>query len=417
MFESGQEIRFFYDSINKIYDNRTGQIVKDKISVLSINKKPDSTSPFNIDHNLQVTKEYRDPEGYIDSKKVEVGFYDTDDDGVVDDPQTFDQIVAPTVNSTSKWVFTKKYITTDNIEDYKYFDNSAGTISVVANESAIGSLSGFADGKLWYIVQTEVFKKYNKTAGLLELTTDYRAYVGRDKLKFHYVHTADDDSRIDPSSSNINDVYLLTKTYDTNFRLYLDNVTSAKPLPPSSDQLFNSYGSDISKIKSISDDVIYHPVKYKILFGAKAETDMQATFKIVKNPNEVVNDNDIKAQVVSAVNEFFALENWDFGDVFHFAELSTYIMNQVAPDIVNLVIVPKQEAQAFGSLFEIKSESDEIFISGATVDDVEVIDAITASRIKATGDVVTASSTTVQGVVSGTSYNSTTTTTTTSSPN
>ena len=138
---------------------------------------------FNIDHNLQVTKEYRDPEGYIDSKKVEVGFYDTDDDGVVDDPQTFDQIVAPTVNSTSKWVFTKKYITTDNIEDYKYFDNSAGTISVVANESAIGSLSGFADGKLWYIVQTEVFKKYNKTAGLLELTTDYRAYVGRDKLK------------------------------------------------------------------------------------------------------------------------------------------------------------------------------------------------------------------------------------------
>ena len=71
----------------------------------------------------------------------------------------------------------------------------------------------------------------------------------------------------------------------------------------------------------------------------------------------------------------FALENWDFGDVFHFAELSTYIMNQVAPDIVNLVIVPKQEAQAFGSLFEIKSESDEIFISGATVDDVEVIDA------------------------------------------
>ena len=35
VFESGQEIRFFYDSINKIYDNRTGQIVKDKISVLS----------------------------------------------------------------------------------------------------------------------------------------------------------------------------------------------------------------------------------------------------------------------------------------------------------------------------------------------------------------------------------------------
>jgi hypothetical protein len=404
VFESNEEIRFFYDSINKIFDNKTGQIVKDKIRIMSINTKPDSVNPFNLDYDWQIVKEYRDPEGYIDSKKVEIGFYDSDDDSVVDDPETFIQVVDPTVNSQSKWVFTKKYVTTDNIDDYKYVDNAIENITVVANESLVGSLSGQTNGKVFYIETPGVFKKYNSTSGLLELTTDYRAYIGRDKLKFHYIHSADDDSRIDPSSTNINDAYLLTKQYDTQFRLWLDGVVSAKPLPPSSDTLFNSYGSEINKIKSISDDVIYHPVKYKVLFGSKADSDMQATFKIVKNPDEVVNDNDIKAQVVSAIDEFFALENWDFGDIFHFAELSTYIMSQVSPAIVNLVIVPKQESQAFGSLFEIKSESDEIFISGATVDDVEVIDAITASRLKASGNVVTTSTTTTTGVVSGTDY-------------
>ena len=35
------------------------------------------------------------------------------------------------------------------------------------------------------------------------------------------------------------------------------------------------------KIKSLSDEIIYHPVKYKVLFGSKADTDLQGTFKVV----------------------------------------------------------------------------------------------------------------------------------------
>jgi hypothetical protein len=97
----------------------------------------------------------------------------------------------------------------------------------------------------------------------------------------------------------------------------------------------------------------------------------------------------VKVRVIQAVNEYFDLENWDFGDTFYFSELSTYVMTQLAPDIVTFVIVPDQASQSFGSLFEIKSESDEIFISGATVDDVEIIDAITASKLKSSGSIVT----------------------------
>jgi hypothetical protein len=64
-------------------------------------------------------------------------------------------------------------------------------------------------------------------------------------------------------------------------------------------------------------------------------------------------------------------------------ELITYITNEVAPDISNLVIVPNQSTQVFGSLFEIQSRPDEIFVSGARVDDVEIVTAITASEIRA----------------------------------
>jgi hypothetical protein len=121
---------------------------------------------------------------------------------------------------------------------------------------------------------------------------------------------------------------------------------------------------------------------------------------VVKNSSEVVNDDDVKVRVIEAINEYFALENWDFGDIFYFSELSAYVMNQLAPDIVTFVIVPDQATQTFGSLFEIKSESDEIFISGATVDDVEIIDAVTASRLKASGTVVSSTSTSNVGITS-----------------
>ena len=404
IFESAEEIRFYYDSSDKVFDNKTGQIIKDKIAVLSINLKPDALIPFTVQHDWEISDAYRDADGYVDSKKVEVSFYDFDEDGVVDDPETFLEIVSELVNPLTKFIFQKKYLTTDGIEDYSYMDSAS--ITIVQAESYIGALSQYTDGQVFYLVTENVFKKYVYATTSVDLITDYRAFVGRDKLKFQYIHAADDDNRIDPSGSNIIDTYLLTKEYDGSFREFLDGTTTIKPLPPSSDNLFNNYGSEINKIKSISDEVIYHPVKYKVLFGASADLDLQATFKIVKNPDQVVNTNAIKAKVISAINQFFALDNWDFGDTFYFSELSTFIMATVAPDLVTIVIVPNQELQGFGSLYEIKSESDEIFISGAIVDNVEVIDAVTASRLKASGRVLTVATSTNSGIQSAGTYTS-----------
>ena len=83
------------------------------------------------------------------------------------------------------------------------------------------------------------------------------------------------------------------------------------------------------------------------------------------------------------MNDFFDINNWDFGDRFYLSELSTYVLNVVSPDISNLVILPRQSSQAFGSLFEIQSKPDEIFANGATVDDIEIVTSITAAEINA----------------------------------
>jgi len=387
VFESDNEIRFYYDSNDKVYDNKTGKIVKDKISVLSINTQPDSLIPFAENFDWEILEEYRDREGYIDSTKVEVTFADNDSDGTLDDPELFVNIVNPTVNPDNKLIVLEKYFTEAGTEDFRYIDYESAGIRI----GIPTTLSSYNDGDVFYSSDNNTFYKLNASVPELVVTSNYKAFPGRANLKFHYVHAADSNSRIDPSASNLIDVYMLTKNYDRNYRQFLDGQITQRPLPPSSDELFRLYGSEINKIKSISDEVIYHPVKYKVLFGPQAKSDLQSTFKLVKNPDLVLNDNDVKTRVIDAVNQYFALENWDFGDTFYFQELATYVMNRLAPDLVTMVIVPKQTAQAFGSLFEIRSEADEIFINGATVDQVEIIDEITASRLNADGNVITAS--------------------------
>ena len=402
VFESDEEIKFYYDSADKIYDNRSGKIVKDKIDVLSINPKNGGlTESFVNNFTWEIVEEYRDTEGYIDSKKIQVSFFDNDDDGVVDNPEIFEDVVNPVnVDDEYKYIFQEKYNTDENLEEFKYVSNNDLNVTFRDNTTQSVSFSFLNDGDLVYYKEQNIFKKYDSTIDNLVLTTDYKAFVGRDNLKFHYIHAADSNSRIDPSSTNIMDTYLLTKGYDISYRQWLNGSLIEKPLPPSSDALYRNYGQELDKIKSISDEIIYHPVKYKVLFGNKAESTVQATFKIVKNTDQVLNDNDIKARVIESINQYFALDNWDFGDTFYFSELSTFIMNRLSPDVVTVVIVPVQTTQSFGSLYEINAEADEIFISGATVDNIEIIDAITASRLRSSGNIVTSVASNNSGIQS-----------------
>ena len=117
-----------------------------------------------------------------------------------------------------------------------------------------------------------------------------------------------------------------------------------------------------------------------------ADINLQATFKAVKNSSRTTSDNEIKTKILLAIEDFFSLENWDFGQSFYFSELATYVMNILTPDITNFVIVPR--SNNFGSLYEVACLRNEIFINGATANDIEVITAITASQLK-TGVITT----------------------------
>ncbi len=395
VFESDKQLRFFFDASDKIYDTRTNTVVKDKIKVLNINTDPASVGssyPFTIDRDWEITEEFKGLDGYVDTKKIQVTFSDTDDDSVVDNPEIFEEIVkTDQTDVNKKYIVQQRYEIAQGQEDYKFFDNSSLTVLIKNSETELTDLSVYSNGQYFYFIDTGVVKKLDTTSSSLSVSLDYKVYLGRKGLKFQYIHNADYESRIDPGLTNIIDIFVLTKQYDKTFRQWLLGSLSSEPLPPSSDALYNLLSSDLNKIKSISDEVIYHPVKYKVLFGEKSSQDVRATFKVVKNAEMVISDNDIKSRVLSAINEFFSLENWEFGDSFYFSELSAYVMNRLSPNIVNFIIVPDQASLSFGSLFEIKAEKDQVFINGATVDDIEIISAITASKIKSAGSISTES--------------------------
>jgi hypothetical protein len=386
VFESKEQIRFFFDSTDKVYDPTSGTTIRDKISVLSINTQPDALVPFNQSFDWAITEEYLGSDGYIDTKKISISFFDTNEDGVVDNPEIFKNIVDPSTNITTKFIFQKRQVSMDGSTDYYFIENN-GLINVYLTQDQVPLT--LDNGQLVYVVRENLVKTFIRSTTSFSITNEYRGYYGRSNIKFQYVHAADNNSRLDPAATNIIDIYMLTKTYDIQYRRWLYGELSSRPLPPSSDSLYTSFSTDLNKVKSISDEIIYHPAKYKPLFGMQAASSLQGTFKIVKNSNVVVSDNDIKSSVIMAINEFFAIENWEFGDTFYFGELSAYIMQQLTPNIVNMVIVPKQQNLAFGSLFEITSNADELLVSSATVNDIEIISEITAARINAAGNVLT----------------------------
>ena len=409
VFESESQNKFHYDSQEKIYDYKTGKSVKDIVKILKTNSIVSTGNSIGYPITWQVVDTVTEADGFQDNRKVKIGFHDDDDDGVVDNPELFDIFVEPTTSPTSKFVFFEKYLSYNNIERYRPY--AASNFVVSKNESDITlSSTTYDDEQLFYFYdETEdVVKKYSSTTNTLSTSTDYIARRGRSNIDFQYKHNAGQETRIDPAVSNIIDVYILERTYDNLYRIWLQDG-GTKPTASTSDQLRINYAGTLNGVKSLSDQLIYHPVKYKILFGNNSSEQLQATFKVVKNSKTNVTDAVIKTRVIQAINEFFALDNWDFGDSFYFTELAAYIHTQLAPDLLTVVIVPNQSGQSFGSLFQIDSAADEIFISGATVNDVSIITALGANQLEASGTVVTSTSTATTNTTTGSAVSGSTT--------
>ena len=387
IFGSVEQNRFYFDSNQKTYDSRTNQVIKDKVNVLNINTDNTMITSLKQDIEFEISDSIRYDDGYQSSAEIKLAFSDKDADGVIDNPEAFEQIVGE--DSDREYLFFQETKDLNGNKIYQYIDNSAGTILIYEKESLV-TITDFTHGQLLYFYSEneDRVKSVDRTTNSLILQSSYKANIGRSGLKFQYIHNANVDRRIDPSVSNIVDIYILTRSYDTDFRQYLIGAVDTEPTPPNSDSLSISFGGTLNPIKSISDEIIYHPVQYKVLFGPTAAENLQAQFKVVKNPNRSVNNNDLKVRIINAINTFFDISNWDFGDKFYLSELITYVLNSTAPDVSNIVLLPTQTSQVFGSLFEIQSRADEIFVSGATVDNIDIVDSISATEIRASTSTV-----------------------------
>ena len=388
-----QETNFYYDGTTKIFDATTGLTVKDQIKVLKVNTQPDNSNPLALDYIWNIYKSITEVDGYTDINRIYVTFSDVDNDGIPDNPELFELLVNPNVDTTNKYVYFQSTTGYDNFVTETPVDNNTVVSQYATLRDAQVAATLYQNGQLFYIVPSDTFYQLAITGAVytLNLVTGYSAKLGRQDIYFQYRHNSPNNRRIDPSPNNIIDLYILTQQYSIDYQSWAQDITGTitEPSLPTSEQLELSYSS-LDNYKAVSDTIIYNPAQFKPLFGAKADPKLQAQFKVVKNSNIVISDNEIQTSVIAAINSYFDVANWDFGETFYFSELAAYLHMQLVPKISSIVIVPANEASVFGSLMQVNANINEIITSCATVNDVKIITAITAAQLNQTGALITA---------------------------
>lgn len=385
-FESKLETKFYFDDKVKVYDSKTGTVLRDQIKVLKVNPQADNSSPIGVDYTWNIFKNVVDKDGYVNQNKVLVTFTDSNADSIPDNPDLFDIIVTPTVNSAKKLVFFKSTLSYNSFTVLTPIAASSVVTDYSSKHDIIRNAALYLGGQLFYTYSENKFYTLSVLSASYVLTeeSDYVAKPGRENLYFQYRHNSPGYRRVDPSPNNIIDMFMLVGSYATDYQNWIRDTTNTltEPEPPTTEQLKLEYSS-LENVKVISDSIICNSARFKPLFGEKSNITLQATFKVVKNASLNVSDNDIKSSVIDAINKYFAIDNWDFGETFYFSELSAYLHATLTPNVSSVIIVPKDPTSMFGTLYQINAEANEILISSATVDNVEIISAITAAQINA----------------------------------
>lgn len=337
--------KFWFNAVDQILDSDTQNRVYDKIKVLRSNLDANGT-------NLQKTENYdvvgavKDNNGVVNIYALEVIPSDTQSlissgDGVPDNILQFENFSA---------------------NKFKYYD--------VLNPSATYDSIPLAWGNVTF-----------NPGAFIDTSKRYGRYSYRGLLDFMWQHFSPNTNMIDPSPSNIHDAFILTRGYYDNMMAYVTGTSSIVPTPPTPLELRNSFGYIFDK-KMLSDSVIMHPGKIKLLFGEMAEPQLRAKFKVVKLPTSSFSDERIKIEVINVINRYFNINNWDFGMKFYATDLVHSIHQALATEIATIVPVPVYSVNSFGSLFVIEPGSDEILQSCATISDVEIVSELTASIMR-----------------------------------
>ena len=386
-FGSVLQTRFFFYDGAQVYDSRTGTVIKDYINCLAVNTQPDSTDHLPGDIFMTITGQPVESDGYVDDFQVLVGFRDSDNDGVPDNPDFFSEIVAPTVDSTQKYVYLQKTVDFDNLQRFLLVEAGLVTSDYATIDDIELVKLEWSPGQVFYAYADQAFYQLSiGTTGLrtlVNVSDEWTVRTGRQDLYYQYRHNSPLTNRIDPGTTNIIDLYVVTLSYYTAYQNWIRDTTGTvvEPDVPSIDELSTAY-QKLQDYKMLSDNIVLNSVVFKPLFGEKAASNLRATIKVIRAANSTASVSEIKSAVVASMNTYFSIDKWNFGDTVYFSELAAYLHRTLGTIISSVVLVPLDTQKYFGDLYEIRSAPNEIFVNGATINNIDVIEALTSTNLR-----------------------------------
>lgn len=390
-FGSVADIRFSLAKDEIVYDPFSGKILQDYVDVLSTNTQPGTSTPLGKNYKINIVDQPTQSDGSIYDFEVEVAATDVNNQQLILNPDYFNEVTGYVNGGNNYGV----YVFFETIDDpvnlsRQYIVPTNSVIFAYPTKTQIEVTKyDYPVGQVFYAYSENIFYKTVQVPTslvpdfTLEIQPQYSVLPGRQGLNFQYKHNSNNTTRVDPATTNIIDLYVVTQSYYTAYQNYIQDTTGTIPEPtmPSINQLSQDYG-ELQNYKMLSDSVIVNSVVFKPLFGPKASAALRATIKVVKNSNTSASDSEIRSAVLGAMNNYFNVNNWDFGDTFYFSELSAYLHAECGELISSAVLVPNDPEKPFGDLYEIKCLPYEIFVNAATSDDVLVVPALTPAELQ-----------------------------------
>ena len=425
VFDGGDRVKFYFVNESKLSDISTGTSKIDYIKVVRGNYDPNSSSCYSSDIEFIIDDVYKHSNGLVDYNRVKIKSMDRDLYDIPNNPTIYKSLVPSSVSEeidlfwvtnsnneeslislpdSSFFVYDPNYTLSTYTNQYYKYRTTPTYRNTIDNSRAKGTVFYYVPLGIFIEYQVDrvvgntstnygvavldaaIMNSTNQTTYLsglgLKVVTNYRTTLGRTGLYYQWKHYAAEDRRIDPAITNINDIYVLTSSYYSDIQYWAkSSYSSTIPKAPTTAELKVTF-AELDSIKAMSDTIVWNSGRFVPIFGSNSSSEYQCTFRVIKSLSSTLSDDEVKQKVISAINTYFDIDNWDFGETFYFTELSTYIHQQLATEISSVVIVPKTSASKFGTLFEISCSPQELLISTAKVDDVEIITSLTASNLK-----------------------------------
>jgi hypothetical protein len=390
-FGSVADTRFTFSPNELVYDPFSGKIIQDFINVLAVNSQFGSSTPLGVDLKVNILGQTVESDGYVNDFQIEVATTDVNNRQLILNPDFFNEVTGYQNNNANVGVYvffetlqdpinlTRQYIVPSSDVVYQYQTKSQ--IEVAKYDYPLGTLFyAYTDNVFYKTIQDQtVTTPYY----VVTIQPQYSMQSGRQGLVFQYRHNSNNTTRIDPVTTNIIDLYVVTQAYYNAYQNWIVDTTNTVPEPtrPNIAELQQEYG-EIQNYKMLSDAVIVNSVVFKPLFGPKADAALRSTIKVIKVNGVNASDSEIRSAVLAAMNNYFNINFWDFGDTFYFSELTAYLHASVGELISSVVLVPNDPTMSFGDLYEIKCRPYEIFVNAATANDVVVIPALTPAELQ-----------------------------------